>query len=713
MADTDSDDERKPSLKVSPPENDTTVTSHYLTSHLAPHISATRHHLAGAPEEPPAPPPYYAPSFHPPTGHWTSAEKALFFRALTAHSRLRPDLIAASIGTTKSTADVAVYLALLRQAARDNPPNPNGGGGGGGGARDQHPAAHEVSAALVALEDKHAARLSAAEPALARETREATRREAERAGGEWAREDVLGGLDGDALVVLDRVLRLDEERGGSPEPGTPTLDVRAGESSSPPRSPHDSGDDGKDVDDAGTDLSPASRRRIAKRLYMRRMRAKAAGGVAQLDPARLKPGRKASAASNKAKQHHLEETGGEQKQKQQHTPGETRPYKIQRELEQLGIGADYLRENGLGLFHLGALGRLMRLYPRLDAERPEGVAESIAAGTIQALHALVVQFTRDLVRRAIALRELDFALRAHTKVWGLGPRHVRPPHIRRALELRGGAWMSKRAHFGALLERFSEGEASPEEEHGDDDDDDDDVPLAVRALKRKEKGKAVVRDVEEEDEGEGSGGEQQHEQHAGSSGDAQAHEAAAAQRWSSTHRAMYTPFVYAPDIIAPSHPFGVYAPGTTPDPLGLLQTTSLHRAAEEDGYETDEEEDDLMPSETDDEALAVELAAEAQLDAADARAAAAYEAAVWRELRECQDSAGAGARLRRRTKRPALAEAVVVVDDAHHAVHLRKRRKDALGGWAAPADMLKSPDGVRVKSAAVIEDSDSDEEYLG
>ena len=37
----------------------------------------------------------------------------------------------------------------------------------------------------------------------------------------------------------------------------------------------------------------------------------------------------------------------------------TRPYKIQREFEQLGIGADYLHENGLGLFHLSVLGRLM------------------------------------------------------------------------------------------------------------------------------------------------------------------------------------------------------------------------------------------------------------------------------------------------------------------------------------------------------------------
>ena len=89
---------------------------------------------------------------------------------------------------------------------------------------------------------------------------------------------------------------------------------------------------------------------------------------------------------------------------------------------------------------------LRRLYPRLDASRPEGVAESVANETIQTLNKLVVQFTCDLVRRSIALRELDFALRAHTKVWRLGERVVRPPHVRRALELCGGARLSVRLH---------------------------------------------------------------------------------------------------------------------------------------------------------------------------------------------------------------------------------------------------------------------------
>jgi hypothetical protein len=74
-----------------------------------------------------------------------SAEKALFFRALSVHFRLRPDLIAAGIGT-KSTADVAVYLSLLREGAAAATAT-------GTIARDQRPATpatHEVSAALVA-----------------------------------------------------------------------------------------------------------------------------------------------------------------------------------------------------------------------------------------------------------------------------------------------------------------------------------------------------------------------------------------------------------------------------------------------------------------------------------------------------------------------------------------------------------------------------------
>ncbi len=246
---------------------------------------------------------------------------------------------------------------------------------------------------------------------------------------------------------------------------------------------------------------------------------------------------------------------------------------IQSRLECLRIDAEYLRANGMDLFHLGALGRLMpcvlslhpslswkltrssqlRLYPRLDPSRPQDVAESIAAETTLMLRVLVAQFLRGLVRRTITLRELDFALCAHTKVWRLCNTHVlRPLHVRRALELGGGGRsrlrLSNGTHFGALLERFSEGEES-------EDSDDIDVPLAVRLLK----GKAIARSEDEHNDiGEG---DQELQQQVGPSTDVQADDPAA-PHWS-PHRTMYTP-----DLIAPAHPFGMYMPGTMPDPLG-------------------------------------------------------------------------------------------------------------------------------------------------
>jgi hypothetical protein len=328
----------------------------YLTEHLADHISATRHHLTGKPDHPEPP---YAPSFHPPTGYWTPTEKALFFRALSVHSRLRPDLIAASIGT-KSTVDVAIYLSLLRHGAtRVNNDNNKYTRSRHGPAtitigRDQRPAAHQVSAELVTFEDQQAAHICAAEPMHAMEVESEARAETLRSvkngmrvrrgegrkGGErdregqlarkeeferlraereieWAREDTLARLDVVALQVLDRMSRVDEERrvkaGSDDDEGgkSSTMPHLVASSSSPagelhptippPPSPpatptpNDSGDDAGAV--PSTNLSPASRRLISKRLYMRRKRAEASGRTAQLDPARLKPGRKESATS--------------------------------------------------------------------------------------------------------------------------------------------------------------------------------------------------------------------------------------------------------------------------------------------------------------------------------------------------------------------------------------------------------------------------------
>lgn len=202
---------------------------------------------------------------------------------------------------------------------------------------------------------------------------------------EWEREDALARLDVVALQVLDRMLRVDEERrvkAGSddeeeeeegksstmPHP-VASSSSPAGEilvttppPSSPPATPTSNDDDNEDDADAvPSNLSPASRRLISKRLYMRRKRAEASGGTAQLDPARLKPGRKESATSKyRRPKPRGGDDDGEDPNPKRPERGGTRPYKIQGEFERLGIDTDYLRENGLGLFHLGALGRLMR-----------------------------------------------------------------------------------------------------------------------------------------------------------------------------------------------------------------------------------------------------------------------------------------------------------------------------------------------------------------
>lgn len=89
------------------------------------------------------------PSFVHPSTYWSSTEKNAFFHALSIHSRLRPDLIAASIGT-KSVLDVCAYLDILHVAAIDaNSPI----------ARLSLPCAMEVSESWMNWEEAAASRI--------------------------------------------------------------------------------------------------------------------------------------------------------------------------------------------------------------------------------------------------------------------------------------------------------------------------------------------------------------------------------------------------------------------------------------------------------------------------------------------------------------------------------------------------------------------------
>jgi hypothetical protein len=120
-------------------------------------------------------------------------------------------------------------------------------------------------------------------------------------------------------------------------------------------------------------LSPTSRRRYQKRLYMRRKRAKLSGREVDDKVRRLKPGRKAkkvmrstSSTADAAVGASAEALDVESEQhedgdfRRSHASGKTLPYKILAEFTALGIDAEVLGELGLDLFHPGGLAKLMK-----------------------------------------------------------------------------------------------------------------------------------------------------------------------------------------------------------------------------------------------------------------------------------------------------------------------------------------------------------------
>lgn len=141
-------------------------------------------------------------------------------------------------------------------------------------------------------------------------------------------------------------------------------------------------------------LSPTSRRRYTKRMYMRRKRAEATGAdVVQTHVGRLKPGRKpkvvplapelanadAGPSTWKKRQrdeddHADDEDAPEEEQREEEEEGRpkkkpkqsglTKEYRLRRELDEYGYDAAALQEADLGMFHFGTLGKLMQ-YARI------------------------------------------------------------------------------------------------------------------------------------------------------------------------------------------------------------------------------------------------------------------------------------------------------------------------------------------------------------
>lgn len=292
-------------------------------------------------------------SIFPPSAYWTAEEKDLFFRALARHSHLRPDLIAAEIHT-KTLVDVCGYIALLRDGAQKSET---------GISLLELPAALEMSDRWIDFEEKQAFALIDAGAGWEVDQKEK------------GREDALEVLDAVDLQMLDAVVRKgmeiqEREAGSDIAASSPTLQVNS--------------DGGLDL----ASLSPAERRRVKARLFMRRKRAQDAGKDLNESIARLKPGRKPqvgpkdSAPTSRASSegHELrevliegkesdpegdplgeearkiEDPGGKRKVGQR---GKTRAEKAAAKFAKYGVDFKHLKEHELDLFHLRRFGSLM------------------------------------------------------------------------------------------------------------------------------------------------------------------------------------------------------------------------------------------------------------------------------------------------------------------------------------------------------------------
>ncbi|KAF8658239.1 hypothetical protein AX16_002016 [Volvariella volvacea WC 439] len=570
------------------------------------HLAQVQAHLNGTQHK------ALPPSFIGTAGYWTSLEKDKFFHGLAIYSRYRPDLISAHIGT-KTVLDVCVYLNSLEQAVTST---------GRHFHRRRLDGAIEVSSKFIDWEEREASEL------VASESRWAKKRE--RGVTEWdEKEYVLKSLDEDYLMAIESMLRdaeyapgerldepdVNENEGRAPRSqiamvinqGASLLDLTSeGYHYVPPiwidsssisavteqpatkfeatqlleveHTPTNGGQNtsaclGRAIDSPTRELSPASRRRYKKRLYMRQKRAKSKGQeevnatVQRLRPGRKKKGKnpstlgvtgmaegdeagdfesrvdsgevsdeedtqlakKADIATSLTPQAHSSPSQ-DQIKRLDPQDGETKIDKIKESLMNLGITAETLQNRGLGLFHFSAMKRLM--------QSDDTAVKSISSDTVQLLQTILTDFLTEVIHRVVILYEQEQMMKGNIKVWRSSG-EINTGHVDHALRMIG--WDASMPHPQIL------------------DTEDPDILL-----------------------------EDQHE----------SNDTAPSTPSLSLHRQLHTPLIVLPH-----------------DSLGVLPSTS---------------ENDLMALETDQDALSKEMAEEEKLDRQDEAIAAAYEADFWK-----------------------------------------------------------------------------------
>ena len=201
----------------------------------------------------------------------------------------------------------------------------------------------------------------------------------------WEVEDFLSELNDVHLRAIDSILREDEDSWSIPRDSTLGTSSRREDGQLPngkggaeltERVEEDLDDTSLEATDAkggrlteaaiadlpaeDVPLSPASRKRLRKRLYMRRKRAEKTGQTIDESMTRLKPGRKTKTPKSEIQPDGDGSSDEDKKAKHSHPSGKTLHYRIREEFDALGIDSVRLRQDVPGLFHLTTLGRLMR-----------------------------------------------------------------------------------------------------------------------------------------------------------------------------------------------------------------------------------------------------------------------------------------------------------------------------------------------------------------
>ncbi|CCM03568.1 uncharacterized protein FIBRA_05704 [Fibroporia radiculosa] len=461
-------------------------------------------------------------------------------------------------------------------------------------------------------------------------------------------------------------------------------------------------------------LSPAARRRLQKRLHMRKKRAAAKGLDVDRTLEKLKPGRRrkggvhrveertiasvgqnashsTSIAIDKAEEERPAKGPGDSaeeaevdngnSQRHPHPSGVTLPYRLHAQLQTRGIDAEKLQNEGLSLFNLASLARLMQLYNRLH-DVPASIASHISTDLIRLLYAHVAHFTAQLMHRAITLREQERRAKMHTKAWRMGRNgDMVSSTIHHALAMMCSDEVSKKAHFEKLLHKLGFNEdnvqVEPSERQGDEEDyGQDQVGSEIPTLQDD-------RRVFDDNNDDTDGGTEEE--------DSLESDTSEPLPEFPLHRT-----IYAPSIRLPSY--------TQPGATGQLQATldaSFYAPWPSQSASSEPiADDDIMSDATDTDALLVELLEEEELDQLDETMKTLYEKSLWAKFQLSRQGQGMSEDDNGHAQDP-------LYDDERSQRKRKRGADDKEGGTVALGLRFRKPDpNGPVKSQIYVVDSD-------